>query len=159
MNQMNQELKKVSAPETRIVIEYGDKPYVVKKGDSEIRRFARVDEAEQFVALAEKTAELEAKTGTPDYSGSIWREGNAPRTQNPVHNEVLARHIYGEGSPEHKMMQEAVTGEGNAPRVALKALIDAYIDTRGCSRLIATGYAADAAKREYEAISKRISKP
>lgn len=32
----------------RIVIEYGDKPYVVKQGDQEIQRFARVDQAETF---------------------------------------------------------------------------------------------------------------
>lgn len=56
----------------------------------------------------------------------------------------------------------AVTDAGNAPREtekALKALIDAWIDERGCSRLIAAGYAADAAKREYEAISKRVNIP
>lgn len=38
---------------------------------------------------------------------------------------------------------------------ALKAFIDAYIDTRGCSRLIATGYALEAVLKEYNAISNR----
>jgi hypothetical protein len=36
------------ALETRIVIEYGDKPYIVKQGEREIQRFARCDKAEQF---------------------------------------------------------------------------------------------------------------
>jgi len=51
-------------------------------------------------------------------------------------------------------------GAGKAPRkteVALKALIDAWIDERGCSRQIAAGYAVDAAKAEYEAISARVN--
>jgi hypothetical protein len=56
--------------------------------------------------------------------------------------------------------ERAVTDEGKVPlktELALQALIDAWIDERGCSRLVAAGRAADAVKREYEAISARVN--
>lgn len=39
---------------------------------------------------------------------------------------------------------------------AVNALIDFFIDTRGCSRLIAAGHATQACENEYKAIQERL---
>jgi hypothetical protein len=82
MNESENQNKKVSAPETRIVIDYGDKPYVVTQGDREIRRFARVDEAQQFATASAP----ETRNKTPRFaSGAINRDFEA---QNRYDREV-----------------------------------------------------------------------
>lgn len=39
---------------------------------------------------------------------------------------------------------------------AVEALVDFFLDTRGCSRLIAAGYALQAVKMRYDEISSNV---
>jgi len=42
---------------------------------------------------------------------------------------------------------------------AVEALINFFINSRGCSRLIAAGYAAQECKKRYDEISDNVNKP
>ncbi len=44
-------------------------------------------------------------------------------------------------------------------RAAVEALVNFFIDTRGCSRLVAAGYAMVATKERYDEISENVNKP
>jgi hypothetical protein len=77
---------------SRVVIEYGDRPYVVKQGEREIARFVRVDHAQQFAAAAPQP-DAQAQWGAFDSDGKLRATFDS---ESEAHFYVRNRgHMYG----------------------------------------------------------------